>query len=175
MALRFNRKSAYSRNISMPAITLTTQIDAPIETVFDLSRSIDLHVESTYQTNEKAVAGCTSGLINLGEEVTWEATHFGIRQQLTTKIVEFDRPHYFRDTMVSGAFCRFDHDHHFQGDDQQTVMRDILDYTSPLGVIGCMADVLFLKRYMWRLLNKRNQMIKDVAENGNNDRYLLTT
>ena len=159
----------------MPAITLTTQIDAPIETVFDLSRSIDLHVESTYQTNEKAIAGCTSGLINLGEEVTWEATHFGIRQQLTTKIVKFDRPHHFRDSMLSGAFHRFDHDHHFQGNNQQTVMRDIFDYTSPLGVLGSVADVLFLKRYMWRLLNKRNQLIKTVAENGNIDRYLLTT
>ncbi|MEK6205566.1 MAG: SRPBCC family protein [Amylibacter sp.] len=159
----------------MPAITITTQIDAPIETVFDLSRSIDLHVESTYQTNEKAIAGCTSGLIDLGEAVTWEATHFGIRQQLTTKVVEFDRPHHFRDSMVSGAFRRFDHDHHFQGNNQQTVMRDIFDYTSPLGLLGSVADVLFLKRYMWRLLNKRNQLIKTVAENGNIDRYLLTT
>ncbi len=173
--LKFKRKSAYFRNLPMPTITLTTQIDAPIETVFDLSRSIDLHVESTYQTNEKAIAGCTSGLINLGEEVTWEATHFGIRQQLTTKIVKFDHPHHFRDSMVSGAFHRFDHDHHFQGNNQQTVMRDIFDYTSPLGVLGSVADVLFLKRYMWRLLNKRNQLIKTVAENGNIDRYLLTT
>ena len=54
-------------------------------------------------------------------------------------------------------------------------MRDIFDYTSPLGVLGSVADVLFLKRYMWRLLNKRNQLIKTVAENGNIDRYLLTT
>jgi len=159
----------------MPSITLTTQIDAPIETVFDLSRSIDLHVESTQQTNERAIAGCMSGLINLGEEVTWEATHFGIRQRLTTKIVEFDRPHHFRDSMVSGAFCRFDHDHYFEENPQGTFMRDIFDYTSPLGVLGCVADVLFLKRYMWRLLNKRNQLIKTVAENGNNDRYLLKT
>ena len=67
--LRFNRKSAYFRNLPMPAITLTTQVNAPIETVFDLSRSIDLHVESTYQTNEKAIAGCTSGLINLGDKL----------------------------------------------------------------------------------------------------------
>ena len=86
-----------------------------------------------------------------------------------------DRPHHFRDSMVSGAFHRFDHDHHFQGNPQQTVMRDILDYTSPLGVLGSVADVLFLKLYMWRLLNKRNQLIKTVAENGNIDRYLLTT
>ena len=105
--LGFNRTNVYVPNLVMPAITLTTQIDAPIETVFDLSRSIDLHMESMQQTNEKAVAGCTSGLINLSEEVTWEATHFGIRQRLTTKIVEFDRPHHFRrDEERPGFFLR---------------------------------------------------------------------
>ena len=55
----------------MPVIILTLPIAAPIDVVFDLARSIDLHVQSTAQTNERAVAGRTSGLIGLGEEVTW--------------------------------------------------------------------------------------------------------
>ncbi len=95
----------------MPAIVLTTEIAAPIETVFDLSRSIDLHIDSTSRTNERVIAGRTSGLIELGESVTWEATHFFVRQQLTVRVEQFDRPHHFRDSMVSGAFTRFDHDH----------------------------------------------------------------
>ncbi len=98
----------------MPVIEIETRIDASIETVFDLARSIDLHVQSTAQTNEKAVAGCTTGLISLRESVTWEAVHFGVKQRLATKIVQFDRPRHFRDSMVSGAFKRFDHDHYFE-------------------------------------------------------------
>jgi ligand-binding SRPBCC domain-containing protein len=123
----------------MPLIELETRIDAPIDIVFDLSRSIDLHVESTSTTNEKAVAGCTTGLIGLGEEVTWEATHFGVRQRLTTKIVQFERPFHFRDSMVSGAFRRFEHDHLFESVEGQTLMKDIFDYTSPLGILGHLA------------------------------------
>jgi ligand-binding SRPBCC domain-containing protein len=111
----------------MPEIVLSTHIAASPEVVFDLSRSIDLHVESTAQTNERAVAGCTTGLIALGEEVTWEASHFGLRQQLSTRIVQFDRPHHFRDTMVSGVFRRFDHDHNFEATGQQTLMTDTFD------------------------------------------------
>ncbi|MEZ6096776.1 MAG: hypothetical protein R3C03_21550 [Pirellulaceae bacterium] len=88
----------------MSVITLTTEIAATIDVVFDLSRSIDLHVESTSQTNEKAIAGRTSGLIELGETVTWEATHFFIRQRLTVRIELFDRPNHFRDSMVAGRF-----------------------------------------------------------------------
>jgi ligand-binding SRPBCC domain-containing protein len=155
----------------MPVITLTLRIAAPIDVVFDLARSIDLHLESTAQTNERAVAGRTSGLIGLGEEVTWEATHFCIRQRLTSKILQFDRPHHFRDSMVSGAFKRFDHDHHFVADGQGTVMTDTFDYTAPLGLLGRLADGMFLKRYMRNLLSQRNQIIKRVGESGDLVRF----
>ena len=80
----------------MPTIKLETHINAPIQLCFDLSTSIDLHKISTAATNEKAIAGTTEGLINLNECVTWEATHFGIRQQLTTKITGFDSPNVAR-------------------------------------------------------------------------------
>lgn len=156
----------------MPVITLSVSIAAPIEVVFDLARSIDLHMESTAHTNERAIAGRTSGLIGLGEEVTWEATHIGIRQRLTAKITQFDRPHHFRDVMVAGAFKRFDHDHHFVADGEGTVMTDTFDYTAPLGLLGWLADGIFLRRYMERLLMRRNEVIKRVAESGDGNRFL---
>ncbi len=155
----------------MPVITLSTRIKAPITTVFDLSRSIDLHIESTADTNERAVAGRTSGLIGLGETVTWEAAHFLVRQRLTSRIVAYQRPIHFRDSMVAGAFKRFDHDHFFTIDSNETVMTDTFDYTSPCAWLGSIADVLFLKRYMMNLLVKRNQLIKTVAESGDIQRF----
>lgn len=148
----------------MPIINLETVINAPAERVFDLSRSIDLHADSMAHTKEKAVAGVTKGLINLGETVTWEATHFGIRQQLTSKITICERPTRFGDTMVSGAFARFDHEHIFEEIDGKTLMRDLFDYDSPLGFVGKIADFLFLENYMRDLLIARNELIKKVAE-----------
>jgi len=159
----------------MPLITLTTEIAAPVETVFDLSRSIDLHVESTSQTNEKAVAGRTTGLIELGETVTWEATHFFVRQRLTVCIKQFDRPHHFRDSMVSGAFSRFDHDHHFESCDIGTTMTDVFDFTSPFGPLGHLANWLFVSRHISKLLAVRNQLIKSIAESGDATRFIDAT
>ena len=156
----------------MPRIECSILIHAPIEVVFDLARSIDLHQESTRQTGEKAVAGKTSGLIGLGEQVTWEATHFGIRQRLTSEIVQLQRPNQFRDSMVNGAFARFDHDHFFESADDGTRMTDVFDYTAPWGWAGRVADCLFLKRYLTRFLAKRNAVIKSVAESGNPQRFL---
>jgi ligand-binding SRPBCC domain-containing protein len=148
----------------MPKIVLVTLIHAPPERCFDLSRSVDLHVTSTRQTGERAVGAVTSGLLGLGEEVTWSARHFGIRQTLTSRVTTFDRPRHFRDSMVRGAFRRFDHDHFFEARDEGTQMRDVFDYESPLGPLGRVADVLVLERYLRRFLERRNVEIKRVAE-----------
>lgn len=94
-----------------------------------------------------------------------EAVHLGVRQRLTSRIVIMRRPSYFRDSMMHGAFKRMDHDHIFESTSPAvTVMKDVFDYISPLGVIGKLADWLFLERDMRRLLEERNQMLKQLAE-----------
>jgi ligand-binding SRPBCC domain-containing protein len=148
----------------MPKIELTTLIHAPIEKVFDLSRSIDLHMESTKQTGEKAIAGRISGLIELDETVTWRAKHFGIWQTLTSKIVEFEFPNLFVDEMVSGAFKSIRHEHHFAASGNQTIMNDVFEFEAPLGILGRIFNKLILTRYMTKLLQERNRVVKEVAE-----------
>lgn len=148
----------------MPKIELKTEINADKRIVFDLSRSIDLHKISTEQTNEEAIAGKMSGLIGMDESVTWRAKHFGIYQNLTSKITRYDRPNYFVDEMQKGAFKEFRHKHHFTESNGVTLMTDIFDYKSPLGFLGKLADKLFLKNYMSKLLKERNRIVKEFAE-----------
>ena len=148
----------------MPRIELRTEINAPKEIVFDLSRSIDLHKISTEHTNEEAIDGITSGLIGLNESVTWKAKHFGIYQILTSKVTEFDRPNFFADEMIKGAFKSFKHEHHFTDLNGGTLMTDYFDYESPFGILGKLADKLFLQNYMTNLLAERNRIVKDFAE-----------
>ena len=156
----------------MPIIELETLVKAPLDRVFDLSRSIDLHEESMCNSSERAVGGVMSGLIGLGETVTWEAVHFGIRQRLTSKITICDRPVHFQDVMVSGAFAGFTHDHFFLKSENGTLIRDSFEYRSPLGFIGKMADVFFLRSYMTRLLTERNRRLKIVAESDTWQRFI---
>ena len=113
---------------------------------------------------ERAVAGVTSGRLGPGDQVTWEAVHFGVRQRLTSRITEFEPPHRFVDEMVRGAFRRIRHEHQFVPTTDGTLMIDVFDYTAPLGLLGRLADALFLRRYMTRLLISRNAYLKQVAE-----------
>jgi ligand-binding SRPBCC domain-containing protein len=148
---------------------MATNIAAPIERCFDLARDIDFHAESLAATGERAVGGRTSGLIELGETVTWEARHLGVTQRFTSKITAFDRPRYFRDEMVRGAFKEYRHDHWFEERDGETVMTDEVAFRSPLGPLGRLADWLFLAGYMRRLLEGRSLAIKLEAERSRGD------
>jgi ligand-binding SRPBCC domain-containing protein len=148
----------------MPTIEIKTHIKADIQTCFDLSRNIDFHTASLKHSDEKAIAGKMSGLIELGEWVKWEAKHFGIKQRLTSKVTQLDNPNYFVDEMVSGAFKSFKHEHIFQSEKDKTVMIDKFEYQSPFGLFGKIANITFLNRYMTNLLTTRNAFLKEKAE-----------
>ena len=148
----------------MPQIHLTTFITAPRERVFDLSRNISLHKISTQQTKEVAIAGVTSGPINLNETVTWQARHLGKNRTMQVKITQMEFPFSFTDEQVKGDFISFRHEHHFKPVDNGTIMIDVLDFTSPYGLIGRIFNSIYLKKYLESLLIKRNLVIRKYAE-----------
>ncbi|MBZ9730190.1 SRPBCC family protein [Salegentibacter sp. JZCK2] len=150
----------------MPIIKLQTPIKANRNIVFDLSRSIDLQSKFVTDSSEKAVAGRTSGLIGLDETVTYRGKHFGVTQNLTSRVTELDRPHFFADEMEKGAFKSLRHEHHFIATEEGTMMKDIFNFQAPLGILGKLANTLFLKSYMTNFLKNRNSTIKEFAENG---------
>ncbi len=156
----------------MPVIRLETHIAAPLDRVFDLARSIDAHQDTTERTGEKAVAGVLSGLIGANEEVTWEAKHFGVRQRLSVKITQFDRPSHFQDIMVKGAFDHMKHDHFFASRDGGTLMTDRFEFGAPLGFLGRIAEKLFLTDYMRGFIVRRNAILKQIAESDGWRKYV---
>ena len=145
-------------------IDLTTDIDAPIERVFDLARDLDLHAASMAHTGERAVAGRTTGRVEVGDIVTWRARHFGLWWSLTSRITEVDSPVRFEDVQERGPFAWFRHEHRFEAIGSITRMHDHWEHRSPLGPLGHVVDRLVLGRYMRSLLATRNAALKHAAE-----------
>ena len=132
----------------MPTIELKTKINAPIERCFLLSLSVDLHQLSTAETNESAIAGVTTGLMKLNDVVTWRAKHFGIYQNMTSKITAYDAPKYFVSEMVKGVFKKLHHQHIFEWTGKETIMTDIFVFKAPFGILGELFSKFILKNYM---------------------------
>ena len=75
--------------------------------------------------------------------------------------------------MVRGPLARLDHDHEFEDDGAGgTLMRDLFDYAAPLGLLGRLAERLFLTRHLRRFLAARNAELKRIAESDEWRRYL---
>jgi ligand-binding SRPBCC domain-containing protein len=158
--------------VAMPTLDLATRIRAPIERCFDLARSVDFHVRTAEHTREHVVAGREQGLLELGESVTWRAKHFGVWQQLSSKITAVQRPSHFRDEMTQGAFASMLHDHFFETEGDETVMRDVFVFRAPLGILGVCAERLVLTVYMRDFLLRRAQILKAAAESDEWRTYL---
>ncbi|PFG04561.1 SRPBCC family protein [Bacillus sp. es.034] len=148
----------------MPVIRHEIFINAPIHVCFDLARNVDVHTETTRKTKERAIDGVTKGVMEEGDSVTWEAIHLGIKQTLTAKIIEMKKPYQFTDVMVKGAFHSFTHVHEFIESRTGTIMKDTFTYQSPLGVLGVIADNVFLEKYMRNFIVSRAIELKKIAE-----------
>jgi ligand-binding SRPBCC domain-containing protein len=140
-------------------IECTTRTSTPKSELFDRARSIDAHKDSMAQSREKAVDGVTSGLISLGEEVTWRAWHFGVPLQMTSRITEMESPDYFVDEQVKGPFRRFRHVHEFIQDPAGTTMVDRIEFAAPFGPLGRLVEKLVLARYLRKLIETRNRFL----------------
>jgi ligand-binding SRPBCC domain-containing protein len=151
----------------MPTIILHTLIKASQEICFDLSRSVELHLLSTVKTGERVVEGKTSGLMGKNDEITWRARHFGVWQNLTSRITEFEFPNRFVSEMQKGAFRKLHHQHLFRKEGRLTEMTDIFEFEAPFGIIGKVFCYLCLTKYMRKFLEERNSIIKEKAEHLN--------
>ncbi|PJJ10842.1 hypothetical protein CLU83_4313 [Flavobacterium sp. 1] len=149
----------------MTTINLTTKIKASIQTVFDVSRNIDIHQQSASKSKEKAIAGITSELINFNETVTWQGKHFGFYLTHKSRITAMSFYNYFVDEMEEGKFKTFKHEHFFEEENRITTMTDKLQYETPFGIIGKLFDYFLLKNHLTNFLLNRNNILKRIAEN----------
>ena len=140
-----------------------TESSLPPERLFDLARSIDVHVESQKGSGERAVAGVTSGLIGEGQEVTWRARHFGIPLTMTSRVTQVDFPRSFTDEQVRGPFKSFRHVHEFEATPGGCIMTDRVEFAAPFGLLGRAAGKLVLRPYLQRLIRDRGRFLAGIG------------
>jgi ligand-binding SRPBCC domain-containing protein len=153
----------------MPRIHLVTDINAPPQDCFATALDVAVHLASS--RSERVVGGVRDGMMKLNDDVTWSARHFGVRWRMTSKIVEYHRPHYFVDEMQRGPFGHWCHQHVFEATDPGTRMIDDVDYASPFGLVGSVVDALVLEKYMTQLLRRHNRRVRAVAERGRQHQF----
>ena len=154
-------------NCPVPHFLLTTEIDAEPAEVFELALSVDAHTASMGRSGERAVAGVTSGRLQLGDTVTWKARHFGFPFRMTSVISSWDPRAVLRRRAdarpVRGLAARPSLEPAGEG---RTRMVAVVVFSSPLGALGGLVDALVLDRYMRRLVEQRNAWLREALQAG---------
>lgn len=143
----------------MPSFTLERVIPAEREILFDLCLDIGMHVESQSAHGERVVGGPTSGVLGEGDRVTWSARHFGVRFRMSSIVFDVQPPHRFCDRQTKGPFGSFLHIHEFTSVGGGTLMRDIVEFRSPLGPLGRLVDATVMRRHLIGVITERNDAI----------------
>ncbi|RYG37406.1 hypothetical protein EON81_06835 [bacterium] len=143
---------------------IETDILAPPDVLFDLALDLEVHAKSAAETGERIVETSAAGTLRIGDTVTFEARHFGLRWQMTARITEYERPRRFVDEQQRGPFRSFRHEHLFEPVNGGTRMTDIFTFQAPFGPIS----EPILARHLARFLTGRARYLRQQAPSRSN-------
>ena len=141
---------------------VVTVIGASATESFAASLSTALHADS--MATYKEVARSDAAVLGLGDEVEFEARHFGFRWRMRSRITELVQGRAFTDEQVRGPFRSFHHYHRFQPDDNGCIMTDDVRFSAPLGPLGVLVERIVLGRYLRRIITERSSYLKTLLE-----------
>ena len=94
-----------------------------------------------------------------GAQLDYQLSLFGVPVRWRTRITDWRPQERFVDQQESGPYALWRHTHEFEDRGASTLMRDVVDYSEPLGPIGTVAHVLFVRRTLDRIFDFRRDAI----------------
>jgi ligand-binding SRPBCC domain-containing protein len=99
-----------------------------------------------------------------GARLEYQLSLFGVPMKWRTHIAQWQPGKLFIDEQESGPYALWRHTHEFEAQGSSTLMRDIVDYREPLGPLGALAHVLFVRRTVERIFDFRREAIERLLE-----------
>ena len=159
----------------MPVFELETVVAAPLERVWAFySDPVNALPELTPPNVEVSMESADMP-VQVGSRVVLIIRQpvVGRRVRWVARIVEHRPPHAvafgeearFVDEQESGPFKSWRHEHDFERiDEKSTRMLDRVTYRVPLGPIGWLADVVFVRRKLGEMFRYRHEQTKRLLD-----------
>jgi ligand-binding SRPBCC domain-containing protein len=150
----------------MPLVERTCIINASAEKVFDFhtdTHNLPLISPRWMKSKVHSVTGNGKGM-----RIELTITQFGIiRNRWTVVIAEFDRPTRITDIAERSPFKLFRHERIITAHGENTSeLHDRFHYRLPLGVLGEVIDMLFVRRFIGRMFDFRHKRTQQLLGHG---------
>lgn len=137
----------------------TTVIEAPLEETFTFfSKAANLGLITPAAMNF-LIQGQAPAM-EQGAAIDYRVRVGLLRLRWRTRIMRWEPGRRFVDRQEAGPYRLWWHEHTFQADGDRTVMEDRVYYTPPLGVLGRLANRLFIGRTLKRIFQYRGDVIR---------------
>lgn len=97
--------------------------------------------------------------LRAGARLDYQLSLFGVPVRWRTRITDWQPRKRFVDEQESGPYALWRHTHEFEARGSSTLMRDVVDYSEPLGPVGTIAHVLFVRRTLDRIFDFRRDAV----------------
>jgi ligand-binding SRPBCC domain-containing protein len=97
--------------------------------------------------------------LRAGTLLDYRLTLYGVPVRWRTRITDWQPGKRFVDEQESGPYALWRHTHEFEARGGSTLMRDVVDYSEPLGPVGTVAHVLFVRRTLDRIFDFRRDAV----------------
>jgi ligand-binding SRPBCC domain-containing protein len=94
-----------------------------------------------------------------GAQLDYQLSLFGVPVRWRTRITDWQPGKRFVDEQESGPYALWRHMHEFEARGTSTLVRDVVDYSEPLGPVGTVAHVVLVRRTLDRIFDFRRDAI----------------
>jgi ligand-binding SRPBCC domain-containing protein len=84
----------------------------------------------------------------------------GIKMLWVTEITHVEEMRYFVDEQRIGPYSMWHHQHFIEPTNEGVLMKDIVSYLPPLGLLGALANNVFIKRQLDSIFTYRENELK---------------
>ena len=165
--------------MSFYQFTRTQKINANINEVWDFIASPQNLKEITPDsmgfdiTTGKLPSKMYAGMV-IGYKVS---PLFGIKMNWLTQISHVKEKEFFVDEQLVGPYKLWHHEHHIYPIMNGVLMKDVITYQPPFGILGRIANSLLIKKQLNKIFNYRKQKLENIfgAYNANSGNVMLHT
>jgi uncharacterized protein (TIGR01777 family) len=137
----------------------TTTLDVPLETAFRFFSQAENLGALTPPAMGFAIDG-RPPVVAEGATIDYRLRVGPVPIRWRTLIASFEPGRRFVDLQAAGPYHTWWHEHSFRADGRRTIMEDRVYYTPPLGVLGRMANRLFIVPTLRRIFQYRGDVIR---------------
>ena len=87
---------------------------------------------------------------------------FKIPLSWATEITHVNEKKFFVDEQRLGPYKIWHHEHHFEKTDDGVLMKDIVTYVPPFGIVGSIANSLFIRKKLNQIFDYREKVLERI-------------